>query len=76
MNFSEDKPLIVALEEAKYKLENFRTNVKELGSALRIDELRQRVASLEEQTNDAEFWSNQENSSKVLKELKRKKDKT
>ncbi len=67
--------MIIALEEAKYKLENFRTNVKELGSALRIDELRQRVASLEEQTNDAEFWSNQENSSKVLKEIKRKKDK-
>ena len=36
--------MILALEEAKYRLENFRANIEELGSALRIDELIEKVA--------------------------------
>ena len=67
--------MIIALEEAKYRLENFRANITELGSALRIDELREKVAALEETTSSAEFWNDQENSGKVLKELKRLKNK-
>ncbi|MGN1346868.1 MAG: peptide chain release factor 2, partial [Eubacteriales bacterium] len=64
-----------ALEEAKYKLENFRANVKELGSALRIDELRDKAAALEETTTASDFWNDQENSSKVLRQIKQMKDK-
>ena len=71
----EDTLLIIALEEAKYKLENFRANITELGSALRIDELREKAAALEETTSSAEFWSDQENSGKILKEIKRLKTK-
>lgn len=67
--------MIIALEEAKYRLENFRANVTELGSALRIDDLRAKVAELEEKTSDPEFWNDQENSGKILKETKRLKDK-
>jgi len=67
--------LIIALEEAKYKLENFRENLAELGSALRIDTLREKAAELEKQTMEAEFWNDQENSGKILKEVKRLKDK-
>ncbi len=71
----EDTLLIIALEEAKYKLENFRENLTELGSALRIDSLREKAAELEAQTMEAEFWNDQENSGKILKEVKRLKDK-
>ena len=67
--------MIIALEEAKYNLENFRADLKELGSAIRIDELREKVAALEATTTAAEVWNDQENSGKVLKEIKRLKDK-
>ncbi len=67
--------MIIALEEAKYRLENFRKDVAELGSALRIDELRKKVEELDATTAAAEFWNDQENSGKVLKEIKRLKDK-
>ena len=67
--------MIIALEEAKYRLENFRANIEELGSALRIDELREKLEKLDATTQDPEFWNNQENSGKVLKEVRRLKDK-
>ena len=67
--------MIIALEEAKYKLENFRKDIVELGSALRIDELRKKAVELEEITSNAEFWNDQENSGKILKEIKRIKNK-
>ncbi len=67
--------MIIALEEAKYRLENFRKDITELGSALRIDELRKTVTEMEETTTAPEFWNDQENSGKVLKEIKRLKDK-
>ncbi len=66
--------MIVALEDAKYKLLGMRANIKELGSALRIDELRQTAQELDKQTLDPDFWGDQENSSKVLQKLKQTKD--
>lgn len=67
--------MIIALEDAKYKLIGLREDLTDLGSALRIDELREKVVELEKQTLDADFWSNQENSSKVLQAIKQAKDK-
>ena len=67
--------LIIALEDAKYKLIALRDDIKELGSALRIEELRGNVAELEKQTLDVDFWNNQENSSRVLQTIKQTKDK-
>jgi len=67
--------LIIALEEAKYKLENFRANIRELGSALRIEELRAKAEELDAITADPDFWNNQETSGKILKEAKNLKDK-
>ena len=67
--------MIIALEEAKYRLENFRANMEELGSALRIGELREKLAELDATTQNPEFWNDQENSGKILKEVKRLKDK-
>ncbi len=66
--------MIIALEDAKYKLIGMRDSIKDLGSALRIDELRELAKELDEQTLDPDFWSNQENSSKVLQKVKQTKD--
>jgi len=67
--------LIVALEEAKYKLLGLVDSVDDLGSAIRVNELNASVEKLEKQTLGADFWANQENSSKILQEIKQKKDK-
>ena len=67
--------MIIALENAKYELQNFRENIKELGNALKIEELKSEVASLEQTTFDPDFWSNQENSTKTLQKIKQMKDK-
>ena len=66
--------MIIALEDAKYKLIGMRAELKELGSALRIDELKVIADELDKQTLDPNFWSDQENSSKVLQKLKQTKD--
>ncbi len=66
--------MIIALEDAKYKLIAMRADIDDLGSALRIDELKKLAAELDEQTLDPDFWSNQENSSKVLQKVKQTKD--
>lgn len=73
--FSEDFFLIIALENAKYELQNFRNDVKELGNALRIDELKTEVAELEKKTFEPEFWTDQESSTKTLQKIKQIKDK-
>ncbi|MBE6549072.1 MAG: peptide chain release factor 2 [Ruminococcaceae bacterium] len=65
---------MIALEDAKYKLIGMRAELKELGSALRIDELKVTADELDKQTLDPDFWSDQENSSKVLQKLKQTKD--
>ena len=59
--------LIIALEEAKYELQNFRKTLEDLGDALRIGDKKAHVAELDAVTNDATFWSDSENSSKVLR---------
>ena len=67
--------MIIALENAKYELQNFRENVKELKNALKIDELKVEVEALEQTTFDPDFWSNQENSTKTLQKIKQMKTK-
>ncbi len=67
--------MIIALEEAKYKLIAMREPVADLGSALRIDEIKAKIAELEALTYADNFWSDQATSSKVLKETKQLKDK-
>ena len=65
--------MIVALEDAKYKLIGMREGIADLGSALRIEELKVTAEELDKQTLDPDFWSNQENSSKVLQKIKQTK---
>ena len=67
--------MIVALEEAKYKLISLRGDLKELGLSLRIEETKADLKDLEAQTLDPTFWNSAENSSKVLQEIKQSQDK-
>ena len=67
--------MIIALEEAKYKLVSYRENIAELGSAMKIEELEKEIAELEAKTFAEDFWSDQENSSKILQKVKQLKDK-
>lgn len=67
--------MIIEIEETKHKLTNFRSDIKELGSALRIDALRAEAAELDEKTAAPDFWNDQENSGKILRQVKQLKDK-
>ena len=66
--------LIIALEEAKYKLIAMRQTLEELRSALQIDTLNAKIAELEASTFAPDFWSDQKNSGKVLQTIKQSKD--
>lgn len=67
--------MIVALEDAKYKLTAMRADLAELGQSLRIEETKETLKDLEAQTLDPAFWNSTENSSKVLQEIKQSQDK-
>lgn len=67
--------MIIALEDAKYTLSGFNKKIDELGSALRIDELKKEAEELESQTLAPEFWQDAENSGKILRNIKQIKSK-
>lgn len=67
--------LIIALEDAKYKLLSMKDDIKYLGEALRIEDLNVKIDELECKTLAPDFWNDADNSSKVLQNLKRMKDK-
>ena len=67
--------MIIALEDAKYKLSSFDAQIDELAAALRIDDLKKEAEELEKQTLEPDFWNDQANSSKVLKQTKHIKSK-
>ena len=67
--------MIVALEEAKYQLEQMTGDLKELGAALRIEDLKRQVEEMESKTLAPDFWNDAENSSKVLQAIKTTKTK-
>ncbi len=66
--------MIIALEDAKYKLTAMKQDVAELGNALRVEELRAAVADEEQQTLDPSFWNDPDRSSRILQSIKQKKD--
>ena len=67
--------MIVALEEAKRKLNELRDVIAELGNQLRIEEAKERAADLERETMVQDFWNDAEKSSKKLQEIKQLKNK-
>ncbi len=74
MPTAEEDILIIALEEAKYKLMAMRETLAELRSALQIDVLNAKIAELEASTFAPDFWGDQKNSGKVLQTIKQSKD--
>lgn len=66
--------MIIALEEAKYKLIALRKDVSELEGALRINELRKSAEELEAQTLDPNFWNNPASANKITQEIKQSRD--
>ena len=67
--------MIVQLEEAKFKLRAMSSDLDDLAGALKIEEAKNRAAELEELSLAPDFWNDQKNSSKILQEMKRCKDK-
>ena len=67
--------MIIQLEEAKRKLSDLSDALVELGSALRIDELRRESEELDAKTAEPDFWNDPDNSSKVLQRVKAVKSK-
>lgn len=67
--------MLIQLDEAKRELGELRQKAEELGKAIHRDELRAKVGELQALTTSDGFWSNQQESSKILKQLKNMKDK-
>ncbi len=67
--------MIIALEDAKYTLSNFDEKLVELGAALRINDLKNEAEELEKLTLDPNFWSDSDNSGKILRNIKQLKSK-
>ena len=67
--------MIIQLEEAKRALIALEPELKELGSALKIDALREELKELDEKTSQPDFWNDQENSGKILQRQKAVKSK-
>lgn len=55
----------IAFEEYKNKLNNLRPALDDLGGALHLDEARNEVEKLEEESAQDGFWNDTENSQRV-----------
>ena len=65
----------IAFEEYKNKLNNIRPALDDLGGALHLDEARNEVEKLEEESAQDGFWNDTENSQRVQKRIKTLKHK-
>ncbi len=66
--------MIIQLVEAKRTLLAMRSQVADIGSALKIDRLKEQADEYEQKTLVPNFWDDAERSSKILQELKRMQD--
>lgn len=66
---------MIEFEEQKARLDGARPDLDDLEDALKINNLRAETERLEEQSGDAEFWNDPENSQKILQTIRRNKDK-
>ncbi len=67
--------MILKLEETKYELQFIKEEIEDLGSSLKIDELKRKIAELEKQTMAENFWDDSDQSGKIFKSIKILKDK-
>ena len=66
--------MIIALEEAKHKLNALIPEIEELGRALRVEDLKAKAAELGAQTLDPTFWNDPDKANKITQELKQAQD--
>ena len=66
---------MIILDEYKVKIANLKKDIEELGRALGISSLRDRVAEIEKITAEPGFWDDMEKSQKILVEQKQIKAK-
>ena len=62
--------MIVQLDEAKRTLLAKREDIKELASALKLDDLKEEIAELEKKTLAENFWSSADESGEILRRIK------
>ncbi len=67
--------MIIALEEAKRRLNDISGTVRDLRAAIRYDDMKEKIAELEASTLADNFWNDADKSSKVLQNIKQMKDK-
>jgi len=67
--------MLIQFDEYKQKLIAMKPKLAELEGALSLNEARTEIEELEKQAADENFWSNLENSQKVLQRTKQLKDK-
>ncbi len=67
--------MIIQLDEAKRRLDASSKDIEDLAAALHIDEIRANIEELDKKTQEEAFWSDQENSGKILQKLKMLKNK-
>ncbi|MCD8329063.1 MAG: peptide chain release factor 2 [Ruminococcus sp.] len=60
---------MIIINELKTELKGYKPKIEELYSVLDVEKAKSEVAELQQQTNDADFWSDSANSKKVLKQI-------
>ena len=65
---------MIILDEYKVKLRDLKVQISELGNALNIEQLKARLAELEEEGRQPDFWNDMERSQKILQEQKTVKE--
>ncbi|MBQ8497488.1 MAG: peptide chain release factor 2 [Clostridia bacterium] len=65
---------MIQLEEAKRTLQGMRSDITELGNALKIEKIREQAEELEQKTMMPNFWDDAANATKVQRELKQIQD--
>lgn len=66
---------MIILDEYKVKISNLKKDIDELGKALGIENLKNRLSEIEKKTSESGFWDDMETSQKILVEQKQIKDK-
>ena len=66
---------MVQYDELKLLCKEMHPKLVELGSAVNTDSLKEKIKTLEEETHKPDFWNDQKNSKKVLKDISIFKDK-
>ena len=67
--------MLIQFEEYKNKLAGMRQPLEELGAALKLDQARNEVEKLEEESAQEGFWNDTENSQRVQKRISALKNK-